>query len=45
MSAGDDRSEHQPLGARTYEFYSPPYLYRGARPAIASAPAGVPYGA
>ncbi len=45
VSAGDDRSEHQPTAARTYQFYSPPYLYRGARPAIASAPAGVPYGA
>jgi hypothetical protein len=45
VSAGDDRSEHQPLGARTYEFFSPHYLYRGARPGIFSAPGGVPYGA
>jgi hypothetical protein len=29
----------------TAEFYSPPYLFRGARPTIASAPAEIPYGA
>lgn len=29
----------------TAEFYSPPYLFHGARPAIASAPSEIPYGA
>ena len=45
VSTGDDRMEHQDVATRTYELYSPPYLYRGARPDIASAPAGTPYGA
>lgn len=44
MSSGDDRTEHQDPSGRTAEFYSPPYLYKGARPTISSAPAGVPYG-
>jgi hypothetical protein len=30
---------------RTYEIYSPPYLFKGTRPAITSAPASVGYGA
>jgi hypothetical protein len=29
----------------TAEFYSPPYLFHGARPAIESAPSEIPYGA
>jgi concanavalin A-like lectin/glucanase superfamily protein/galactose oxidase-like protein/Big-like domain-containing protein len=29
----------------TAEFYSPPYLFKGAPPAIASAPSQIPYGA
>jgi hypothetical protein len=29
---------------RTYELYSPPYLFRGARPTIGSAPTSVSYG-
>lgn len=29
---------------KTYEFYSPPYLFKGARPVISSAPAEVGYG-
>ena len=29
----------------TAEFYSPPYLFKGARPAIAFAPSQIPYGA
>jgi hypothetical protein len=42
---GDDRREYStnPL-ARTVEYYSPPYLYRGGRPTITSAPGGAPYG-
>ena len=48
ISMGDDRkevSDNGPLGGqlRTVEYYSPPYLYKGARPAISSAPAGAPY--
>jgi hypothetical protein len=48
ISMGDDRqevSDNGPLGGqlRTVEYYSPPYLYKGARPTISSAPAGAPY--
>ena len=48
ISMGDDRkevSDNGPLGGqlRTVEYYSPPYLYKGARPAISSAPGGAPY--
>ena len=32
-------------GERNYEIFSPPYLFRGARPEIAFAPAAVSYGA
>lgn len=32
------------VNQRTYEFYSPPYLFRGARPTITSAPSTVSYG-
>jgi hypothetical protein len=45
ISAGDDRSTHASLDSRTAEIYSPPYLFRGARPVIASAPASVRYDA
>lgn len=45
MSAGDDRQQYSDnTGLRTLEYYSPPYLFRGARPVIGSAPAGAPYG-
>ena len=45
ISMGDDRQEHSSnLALRTLEFYWPPYLYKGARPAIGHAPAGAPYG-
>ena len=44
LSAGDDRPTHQPLTARTAEIYSPPYLFNGPRPTIASAPIQVGYG-
>jgi hypothetical protein len=43
LSAGDDRPTHQSLTARTAEIYSPPYLFKGPRPAIALAPLSVPY--
>jgi hypothetical protein len=45
ISMGDDRRDHStnPL-ARTLEYYNPPYLYKGARPAIGYAPGGAPYG-
>ena len=50
ISMGDDRqlvSDNGPNGGnlRTVEYYSPPYLYKGARPTISSAPLGAPYGA
>ena len=43
LSAGDDRNGG--FDRDTYEIYSPPYLFTGARgPSIASAPARVGYG-
>ncbi len=50
LSAGDDfndgvDADADPDNERdTIELYSPPYLFRGPRPAIASAPAAVRYG-
>jgi hypothetical protein len=49
ISMGDDRqivSDNGPNGGqlRTVEYYEPPYLFRGARPTISSAPGGAPYG-
>ncbi len=42
---GDDRTENSRNRAlRTLEYFNPPYLYRGARPTITSAPGGTPYG-
>jgi hypothetical protein len=42
---GDDRTENSRNRAlRTVEYYNPPYLYKGARPTITSAPGGTPYG-
>jgi Domain of unknown function (DUF1929) len=42
---GDDRTENSRNRAlRTVEYYEPPYLHKGARPTITSAPAGTPYG-
>jgi hypothetical protein len=46
ISMGDDRQEVSDNNGgqlRTVEYYSPPYLSKGARPAISSAPAGAPY--
>ncbi|MGQ0669744.1 MAG: galactose oxidase-like domain-containing protein, partial [Actinomycetota bacterium] len=40
LSAGQDNG----LYAETGEIYSPPYLFKGPRPTIASAPSGVAYG-
>lgn len=42
LSAGDDRNGGS--GQDTVEIYEPPYLFRGSRPTIASAPEHVPYG-
>jgi hypothetical protein len=42
MSAGDD--VHPDDDGDTIELYSPPYLFRGERPAIGAAPAAVGYG-
>ena len=45
ISMGDDRQAYsQNVSLRTLEYYSPPYLYKGARPTITSAPAGAAYG-
>ena len=42
---GDDRTENsQNRALRKVEYYNPPYLFKGARPTITSAPAGTPYG-
>ena len=41
ISIGDDRqATRRTCRQRTLEFYSPPYLFKGARPTITSAPAG-----
>jgi hypothetical protein len=40
LSAGSDFGTK----AETYEIFSPPYLFKGARPTISSAPASVTYG-
>lgn len=54
VSAGDDVHDSRNTGALkddvgirkdTYEVYSPPYLFKGARPSINFAPAEVRYGA
>jgi hypothetical protein len=42
MSAGDTGAGG---GAQQIDFYSPPYLFKGPRPAITSAPNQVDYGA
>lgn len=40
LSAGQDKGEYQETG----EVYSPPYLFRGPRPTVSSAPSQVGYG-
>jgi len=42
LSTGSDNNENTQL---TYEIYSPPYLFKGARPRIKSAPTALTYGA
>jgi hypothetical protein len=42
LSAGDDRVPQSTTDQA--ELYSPPYLFKGARPRITTAPAAVPYG-
>jgi hypothetical protein len=42
LSTGSDNSDNTQL---TYEIYSPPYLFKGARPRIKSAPTSLTYGA
>lgn len=47
LTAGTDGSWNQPpynVGELRIELYSPPYLFRGARPTLAEAPAGVQFG-
>ena len=41
LSAGSDYGDME----TTYEIYSPPYLFQGARPTITSAPTSLTYGA
>lgn len=41
ISAGSDNGGSQ---QNTYELYSPPYLFKGARPVISSAPTSLTYG-
>jgi hypothetical protein len=47
VSAGDDYNgaggKDTGWNTDTAEFYSPPYLFKGPRPTITDAPAGVPY--
>ncbi len=45
LSAGDDRPDHLPVGGRTAQLYSPPYLAQEGRPVVTDAPRAVPYGA
>jgi hypothetical protein len=45
LSAGDDRDAHIPADARTAQIWSPPYLFRGARPAFTFSPDEVRYDA
>lgn len=42
LSSGSDNGARTQL---TYEIFSPPYLFKGARPVIQSAPASISYGA
>ena len=42
LSSGSDNGDNTQL---TYEIYSPPYLFKGARPRIKSAPTSLVYGA
>jgi hypothetical protein len=47
MTAGTDGSWNQPpynVGELRIELYSPPYLFRGPRPVLGSAPDGVQFG-
>jgi hypothetical protein len=47
LTAGTDGSWNQPpynVGELRIELYSPPYLFRGTRPTLATAPDGVQYG-
>ena len=41
LSSGSDNGDNTQL---TYEIYSPPYLFKGARPRIKSAPTALTYG-
>jgi hypothetical protein len=44
LAAGGENS-HLLEGETNYEIFSPPYLFQGTRPQIATAPASVDYGA
>jgi hypothetical protein len=44
MGGGRFNSQPVPTDQLNSEFYSPPYLFKGARPAISSAPATASYG-
>ncbi|MBI3528513.1 MAG: DUF1929 domain-containing protein, partial [Betaproteobacteria bacterium] len=44
MGGGRFNGVNEPTDQLSSEFYSPPYLFKGARPAISSAPASATYG-
>jgi hypothetical protein len=45
MGGGRFNGVNEPTDQLSAQFYSPPYLFKGARPAIASAPPSTTYGA
>src|SRR6185436_11966219 len=44
VGGGRFNSVNEPTDQLSSEFYSPPYLFKGARPTISSAPASATYG-
>lgn len=45
LSAGGTAAEGYPLDEKNAQIFSPPYLFKGARPVITSAPEEITYGA
>lgn len=44
LSGGDDRNAVAATNTDVLEVYSPPYLFKGARPALSAAPSAIGYG-
>ncbi len=44
LAAGGENSHPPALGERNFEVYSPPYLFKGLRPQVDSAPGSIRYG-